>query len=289
MTDKTNSDIFAPSLTSIAFPQLLYVSKVDQDAWAITRRVAHQHDHLEIGFIRNGSGRFLVGNEEFTLSPGDIYIYNQGVFHDEQFEDTALGVYALGVDNVFLKYLPPNCLISENDSPIIHCQDCAPLISSICGYLYNALETSSYELDSSAHYALVTLISLLVDKSKTPRRVIEDKSPQHTLCSKAIDYIKEHYLEDINLNDISQAISMSPYYMSRTFKKCTGFSPMQYVTRLRLGKAQVMLIHTSMPIIDIAYSTGYNNLSTFNCAFSKSMGMTPDKFRKLYSHIISKK
>ena len=55
---------------------------------------------------------------------------------------------------------------------------------------------------------------------------------------------------------------------------------MEYVERLRLGKAQVLLIHTDIQIIEIAHQTGYNNLSTFNYAFSKLFGMSPKKFKK---------
>ena len=81
---------------------------------------------------------------------------------------------------------------------------------------------------------------------------------------------------------IGSAVSVSPYHMSRVFKKETGCTPMQYVAQLRLGKAQTLLVHTDMPITEIAYNVGYNSSNSFNYAFLKLIGLTPGAYRKMY-------
>jgi AraC-like DNA-binding protein len=78
---------------------------------------------------------------------------------------------------------------------------------------------------------------------------------------------------------IAAAVSLSPSYLSHLFCRAAGCSPMQYVAHLRLGRAQVLLIQTGMPVSDIAFSVGYNNVGSFNYAFLKFAGCSPTVFR----------
>lgn len=286
MQNNKNTYSLPPTANSIVFPKLLYVSNVSEKEWSSALRVEHDHEHLEIDFVRSGSNIVMVGNNLYPVKAGDLIINNSKIIHDEQYGKSPISVYAIGIDDVRLQYLPPNHLVTEAESPIIHCQDCYDLVNNLSLTLFNSLKASTYEMNSSAHYALLTLLALVREKSTVTTEPTSN-SAQQQLCKNVMGYISAHYLEDITLLDISDFANVSPYYMSRAFKKGTGFSPMQYVARLRLGKAQVLLIHTNMSIIDIAYESGYNNLSTFNSAFSKMMGMTPDKFRKTYNNFMA--
>lgn len=287
MQKLNTNNILPPGIGSFTFPKLLYVSKVDEQEWINLLRLEHSHSHLEIGFLRRGSAKFMIGNQIYDMSPGDVWVNNVNVIHDEQYERVPVNIFAFGIDNIALQHLPPNCLLPDNVSPVVHCGKQYELMDNIGEYLYSAIEDDTYAFDSPAYYALLTLLSIVIENSKA----INDQGQQYTgqqhLCKKIQEYINENYLRPITLLDISEAINVSPYYMSRAFKKVTGFSPMQYVARLRIGKAQVLLIHTDMSILNISYETGYNNLSTFNYAFSKLIGMTPDKFRKTYRNYMA--
>lgn len=57
---------------------------------------------------------------------------------------------------------------------------------------------------------------------------------------------------------------------------------MQYVIRLRIGKAQGLLMYTDYPITQIAGMVGYDNSSHFNAMFTKYIGMSPGKYRKKF-------
>lgn len=287
MQNNNRSNILPPGISSFTFPKLLYVSNVDEQEWTDIIRVEHSHNHLEVGFLRHGQATFMVNNHLYDMKPGDVWVNNVNVLHDEQYDRRPVKIYALGIDNIALQYLPSNCLLPDNVSPIVHCGEQYELLDNICGYLYNSLDKDDFTIDSPAYYALLTFLSVVVENSKTVNDEERHDTAQQQLCNKVRDYINEHYLGELSLLDISEAMNVSPYYMSRAFKKSTGFSPMQYAARLRIGKAQVLLIHTDMNILNIAYETGYNNLSTFNYAFSKLIGMTPDKFRKTYRTYMS--
>ena len=79
---------------------------------------------------------------------------------------------------------------------------------------------------------------------------------------------------------IARELSMSPDYVSHTFKNQYGYSPMQYVNILRVGQAQTRLIDTKDKIADIATDVGFNNIGNFNRAFYLLVGLSPREFRK---------
>ena len=78
------------------------------------------------------------------------------------------------------------------------------------------------------------------------------------------------------------ALHVSPYYLAHVCKEATGYSPLQYVLRRRIGEAQTLLITTDLPVTRIAAQVGYDNPSHFNAQFSKAVGMSPRTFRKEY-------
>lgn len=286
MFRSANTDMYSAKSQFITVPSLLYVSKVEKDEWAITRRVSHVHEHAEIGFVRSGSGIFIIDEKEYPVSQGDFYVYNRGMIHDEQPEKYTLSVYSAGISRLALPHLPPDCIFPEHAAPVVHCLKYYDLLEQSFSYLYEYLGDPQFKSKETASHILMTILSLILQESEhnlsrqtTLKNVYR---PHDELCTKVKSFIHENYLRDISLQTISDAVCISPYYMSRVFKKEAGYSPMEYVERLRLGKAQVLLIHTDMQIIDIAHQTGYNNLSTFNCAFSKLFGMAPKKFKKVY-------
>lgn len=75
---------------------------------------------------------------------------------------------------------------------------------------------------------------------------------------------------------------MSPWYVSHVFKEMSGYSPIQYLLRRRIGEAQTLLISTDYSITEIAFKVGFDTQSYFNMQFTKNVGMPPMQFRKNY-------
>ena len=96
------------------------------------------------------------------------------------------------------------------------------------------------------------------------------------------DYIDKHFADEFSLQQMADALHVSPYYLAHICKEVTGYSPLQYVLRRRIGEAQTLLITTDLPVTRIASQVGYDNPSHFNAQFSKAVGMAPRTFRKEY-------
>jgi AraC family transcriptional regulator len=96
----------------------------------------------------------------------------------------------------------------------------------------------------------------------------------------AIDYIHEHFEENISLQTISQVVGMSQYHFIRCFKQAIGISPYQYLIQRRIERAKQLLRKSQLPLTEIASSCGFANQSHFTTCFKQQTGATPRYFRK---------
>lgn len=97
---------------------------------------------------------------------------------------------------------------------------------------------------------------------------------------KAIDYMEEHLLEPISIEDIAEQANVSPYHFQRTFMILTDVSVGEYLRRRRLTLAARELSTTEIKIIDLAFKYGYDSPEAFTKAFRKQHGIAPSEVRK---------
>ncbi|MDD4691642.1 MAG: PocR ligand-binding domain-containing protein [Eubacterium aggregans] len=92
-------------------------------------------------------------------------------------------------------------------------------------------------------------------------------------------YIRNHYKQNLTLEEIVDSVYLSPYYACRIFKESEGITVMDYVTMVRLEEAKKMLSNTKYKIDEIATILGYKDASYFSKVFRKNLNMTPTQFR----------
>jgi len=98
----------------------------------------------------------------------------------------------------------------------------------------------------------------------------------------ALAYINCHLTEPFTEADLAAIAGYSPSSFSRSFRRHTGMSLVQYVNRLRINLAcQLLMSEGQHSITEICFSAGYNNLSNFNRQFLTQKGMSPSRFRAL--------
>ncbi len=95
----------------------------------------------------------------------------------------------------------------------------------------------------------------------------------------AVRRIEGQVEEPLSLSDLARAAAMSPHHFLRTFRAIVGVTPHQYILHTRLHRAAVRLRRTAESISAIAFSAGFNDLSTFNRRFARIMGQTPGAYR----------
>ena len=97
----------------------------------------------------------------------------------------------------------------------------------------------------------------------------------------ALAYIEMNYTSDISRENLAASLDISPNHLGKFFKVHTGKKINEYINELRISDAAKMLREQSDEnIINIAFSVGFESLSTFNRAFLKVMGVTPTEYKE---------
>lgn len=102
---------------------------------------------------------------------------------------------------------------------------------------------------------------------------------------KAMDYTKKNYNENLNLSIISDFLGLNKCYFCNLFKKETGMTYSNYVNKIRVDRSKRLLHHTSLSILEVALSVGYNNQNYYNMSFKRYMGIMPLNYRNKYKHM----
>ncbi|MBV7271758.1 response regulator [Clostridium sp. PL3] len=114
---------------------------------------------------------------------------------------------------------------------------------------------------------------------KTMERILGYRYSNNKIFNEILEYINHNYQEAIELKECAEMYHTSPSYIARMFKKYYDLSFITYVNNLRINKAAELLKSTDIPIKEIAYKVGYNNLNYFYKVFKKNIGVTPNIFK----------
>ncbi|MFC0330492.1 helix-turn-helix domain-containing protein [Paenibacillus sepulcri] len=101
----------------------------------------------------------------------------------------------------------------------------------------------------------------------------------HTI-REVVQFMDEHYFEDVSLIDVATRFHMDPSYLSKLFKTVTNENFIEYLTRKRMEKACELLGGSDRKINEIAELTGYENQRYFSQVFKKFTGRTPSEYRE---------
>lgn len=97
---------------------------------------------------------------------------------------------------------------------------------------------------------------------------------------RALKYIRKNLHTKIALADMASLCSLSTDHFIRLFKKELGETPVDYINKCKIERAQLLLVTTDMLVKDIAYSLSCNNISYFNMLFKGIVGVTPREYRR---------
>jgi YesN/AraC family two-component response regulator len=101
-----------------------------------------------------------------------------------------------------------------------------------------------------------------------------------SIISKAAEYIKKNFKYRITLTDVAKYVSLSPAYFSDLFKKETGSNFSEYLNKVRIDNAKLLLENDDLPLIEVSLLCGFEDQSYFTKIFKKLTGTTPKKYKE---------
>lgn len=148
-------------------------------------------------------------------------------------------------------------------------------LHALSSYFDSLISDSLSETECSA------LIGRILDEVVSEAVFNTDK--KKSIADSILKYLSEHYREGIDLQTLSKHFYLSQNQIIRTVHSKTGYTPHEYLVRIRLSKACELLQGTLLQISEVARSVGYENSSHFSAAFRKLYGMSPTEYRLRFS------
>ena len=255
-------------------------SKYDSD-WHST---LHTHPFTELFYVVDGKGEFNIQGQRFPVKPNDFVIINPQVEHTElSSPDEPLEYIVLGINGLSFSNLTP---VSEGGHPFsfFNLRDEQ---KDILRYL-NAMVQEATSQSMSYELVCHNLLEILLIKILRHQHFDLEVGKQ-SKATKDISFIKQYletyYHESIQLEDLASMTHLSRFYISHSFKKEIGMSPMEYLIAIRIKESKILLRTTNYSISQVADIVGFTTPTYFSKQFRKSTGISPTDYREQYQGV----
>jgi YesN/AraC family two-component response regulator len=222
-------------------------------------------------YITDGEIVIELPNETLLATAGDLVLIPTGTKHDFHLSPLKraskywMHFTVTSNNRNFFDYytLPYKMHIGENT-------DVAQLFESVL------LGGQSEEIADhfTATGSLCRLLAFYVEHAAYTKNIDGDE------IDAAIEYIKTHYEDKFELDDLVAHVSLSKGYLIKKFKQRTGQTPMQYALTLKIDKAKMLIEQTSLPIAAIMEDLGFFDSAHFSKVFKAYTGDSPKAFRQ---------
>ena len=253
----------------------------------------HFHEEYELIYIIKGTGVRLVGDNLSNFQSGELVLVGSNLPHLWR---TARNVN--DVDRIIIKFeekpfntnifdLPEfkeiRTLLKQAETGISFGED---IRRKVHPYIVNISRISG----TAKWICLLNILDILsgsldFGKLSSPHLKITPSHHEENRISKIINYIAEHYNEDLTLAKMADIASMTIHSFCRYFKKRTNKTFVQFLNEYRIGKACFLLVENKLSITQIWYELGFNSSTNFNKAFKRLYNCTPKEYRKKYVKI----
>jgi len=133
--------------------------------------------------------------------------------------------------------------------------------------------TLSFEQLIGYIYIFLSIIFKEIEFEEVGRKGSTDLLPD------VLSFIEKNFREELTLENIAFEVGMNPSYLSRVFSDKIGYPITRYINEVRIDYAKFLLLSSSQPITDIAFSSGFKSIRTFNRVFQEHTNTTPKEYR----------
>ncbi|WP_373496000.1 helix-turn-helix domain-containing protein [Aquiflexum sp.] len=256
----------------------------------------HQHPEWQLTWIREGKGQLMVGDYLGRFEPGDVYLFSANMPHvfrsDPEYFSAQENKQSLGITLFFdFDTLGKHIWEVEEFFPLLHwlyqIKGCYRVKGSTNAVVQKELiQFGKKEGLDKLMGALQILRQLQQSKDMTLlNKLIPQKTYTETegkRMGQVMSFILAESHRTVQLQEVADLANMSKEAFCRFFKERTGKTLTEFLGQVRIHHACQLLQETDLSISQVAYQSGFQNLSYFNRAFKKYRGETPKEFRKKF-------
>lgn len=244
------------------------------------------HWHVEFEIMRIIKGTFLlsIDEEEFTVDAGSSIIVPAGALHagtpqDCTYECIVFDMNMLMNKNDSCRKLIRKIIDHEVELTYVFPESCND-IHQIVWSMFDAMASKKEGYQLIVLGALYQLTgSVFSEKYYNPTPAQPPRNHRRIVQLKtALEFMESAYNTPLTLEEMSSSVNMSPKYFCRFFQEMTHRTPVDYLNYYRIERACYQLLTTDQSITEVAYNSGFNDLSYFIKTFKKYKGTTPKKY-----------
>lgn len=252
----------------------------------------HTHNYVEVVYMCEGHTNHVINGNQVTLKKGELLFLNQNATQEimeagendiavnfiilPEFFDQSLKM--IGEEENLIRDFIIGCLRSDDyDIGYLHFNvaDILPIQNLIENLIWTLMNNQQNKRSINQITMGLLFLQLMnhTDKVTTGGNHFEQE-----LMFTVLRFIEEHY-KDGELSTLAETLHYDLYWLSRIIKKLAGKNYTELIQAKRLSQATFLLNNTNIPVSDIGYAIGYDNLSYFYRIFKKKYGASPKQYR----------
>ena len=246
----------------------------------------HTHHKYELYYEVEGARRYFIEDSAYIVNAGNVILIGENQIHKTG--SVGDGPTSRIVCNFSREYLQEiSGAFPEIDLFSFMSEENNHLLSNITvkqqNYIYSILQQLIQMQDENSSESAVTRKMLLATLLLQLKKMCENQHElggdsgrvTNRIVSQIQGYIAEHYAEKLTLTSIANQFYISPYYLSRLFKKTINLSLIEYINGVRIKAAQNMIEKTNESISGVAEKTGFMTSAHFRRVFKEATAVPP--------------
>lgn len=247
----------------------------------------HFHEPYEIYYLLSGERNYFIKDNTYKIGKGDLVFIDKNELH----KTSDAGVpnherILINFNERFVEHIDEPLLLAPFARKNRRLRLNLPEREWVERLLFEMVLEDKEALPGHAASLQARLVLLLLwcgrklEKQEREQAPYEHESPSHKKISEIVEYINGSYDSPLSLESVAKAHYVSPFHLSRMFKRVTGFSFVEYVNTVRVREAQRLLKETEWKVTRIAETVGYENIGHFGRVFKQMTKTNPLDYRK---------
>lgn len=252
----------------------------------------HWHAEMEILYVGSGGLKLQIPGKTFHLKQGEGFVINSNILHFAAAEP-ACSLHSLVFHPLLVAGSEDSVFGTRYIAPLIQCcsfdgcpfdripgNEISPKEEFIAAFQALSAETPGYEFvvrEKLSHliFHLYRAYEKEIDSGDS------ELDSDSLRMQKMLDYIENHFHENLDLSQIARAADIGARECLRCFKRVIQNSPMQYLLKYRVTQGAAMLLRSpASSVSEIAGQCGFNSSSNFSQMFGRFFQCTPREYRK---------
>lgn len=253
----------------------------------------HVHDYTELAIVLDGTALHVVDGHTYPLKSGDVFVIKGDTYHSfrqlqemkhcnimfdaRRFLDDETGLKQLAGYQALFVLEPYYRKEHRFESKLVLDPASLRFVEDMIHLIldeYDSFGPGSPAVIKSYIGSLAAYLARQYHRNDNPAM---EKLLQ---LSKAVAYMETSFTEPICLEDVASIAYLSVRHFSRVFREVYSMPPMEYIIRLRLKHACILLQDSDASISEVALAAGFSNISFFSRSFKERMGLPPREYRR---------